>query len=83
MLTAVNSWWQLSKADKSENLPRELNFQFLFNKWEEVNSYSVKPVLAELGKKTQLIWVELSLAWSGFQNILVIDQNKQYTSFIN
>ena len=41
-------------------------FRLIFiNKWEEVNTYSVKPVLAELGKNTQLSWVELSWAQSG------------------
>ena len=42
----------------------KLELKFSINKWE-VNTYSVKPILAELGKNTQLIWVELSLAWSG------------------
>ena len=36
------------------------------NKWEEVNTYSVKPVLAELGKNTQLSWVKLSWAQYGY-----------------
>ena len=38
----------------------------VINKWEEVNNYSVKPVLAEPGKNTQLSRVELSWAQSGF-----------------
>ena len=44
----------------------KIKIQFLINNWVEVNTYSVKSVLAELGKNTQLVWVELSLAWSGF-----------------
>ena len=45
----------------------KLKFDFSIKKWEKVITYSVKPILAELGKNTQLIWVELSLAWSGFE----------------
>ena len=79
--TAVNSWWQLITVDENENQLRELKFGtsinirlyikipvelFSYQLSSAVNSYSVKPILAELSKNTQLIWVELSLAWSGF-----------------
>ena len=48
----------------------KIKIQFLINKLEEVNTYTVKPVLAELGKNTQLIWVELCLAQSGSSCVL-------------
>ena len=44
----------------------KIKIKSLINQWEEVNTYSVKPVLAEPGKNTQLSWVELSWAQSGF-----------------
>ena len=50
-------------------------FRLIWKKIEEVNSYSVKPVLAELSKNNQLIWVELSLAWSGFDKCVKFQLN--------
>ena len=48
------------------NFGVKITIQFLINKLEEVNTFLVKPALAEVGKNTQLIWVELSWAQSGY-----------------
>ena len=76
-VSAVISYQQLSTAANYINLKSwnlayitfgvKIKIKFLINKREEFNTYSVKPVLAELAKDTQLIWVELSLARSGLK----------------
>ena len=76
--SGVDSWYEKNfmSADDNEKQPKEwklgtyhfwgiIKNQFAINKWAEINNYSVKPISAELGKNTQLIWIELSLAWSG------------------
>ena len=70
--SAINSCQKLVKIKSTElkfgthiAFGVKIKILILINKWEEVNSYPVKPVLAELGKNTRLIWVQLSLARSG------------------
>ena len=75
-VSGVISYYQLSIAENYINLKSwilahntfgvKIEWKFLVNQREEVNTHSVKPVLAELVKNTQLIWVEISLARSGW-----------------
>ena len=59
ILTAVNR----SENLDTFNLLGKIRNYFFFK--EGKNNYSVKLVLAELGKSTKLIWVKLSFAWFG------------------